>query len=73
MGWSICQLVCAGNISCKDPTERGCHEGVYPSEDNVGRSIVAPAFFPPINNSLVITVHYERCAGAVESEQGMNE
>ena len=46
---------------------------MYLSEDNVNRSIVAPAFFPPVDNPLVVTVYCEQHAGAVKSEQGTNK
>ena len=55
VGW----VVCTRDVSCKDLMERGCQDGADSPECGIGGSVVAPALFPAIDNSLVVTINHE--------------
>ena len=72
-GRSIGWVVCAGDIFCKHPTQRGCQEVVDSPESGVGGCVPAPALFPTFDNSLIVAMNREWRTGLVECEQGTNE
>ena len=55
VGW----VVCTRDVSCKDLMGRECQDGADSPECGIGGSVVAPALFPAIDNSLVVTINHE--------------
>ena len=56
---SISWVVYARDISCEDPTGRGCQDGVDSLECGIGGGVAALALFPAVDNSLVVTINCE--------------
>ena len=52
---------------------RGCQEVVDPPESGIGGCVSASAFFPTVDDSLIVAMNREWRAGLVKCEQSTNE
>ena len=66
---AICGVSFTGYVLCEDPTGRGRQDCVDPLEGSVGGFVVAASLLPGFDDSLIIAINREQCAGGVNGQQ----